>query len=263
MKLVTTRHLFSLAVPLFLTAAYLAPLASWIHNFGSAVDSRLLMIAPKQLWTTIIYSSAATAIAVALGGALAIYHRFLVPDGRRWLSLLVCLSLFVGFIARNFAWLAILGFIEEGLSSVLGVRIYLAYSAFAVVLVMTSALVPLAFFVISNGLRPLRDEQLEAAQVMGVAPHQLFRAVIVPIALRSASLAFLLILAIASAYFVTPRILGGGKVDFIGTTAVWFLNHGDSTFANQLGLTLLVPGSLISASLALLVMRWRGRQLGF
>jgi ABC-type spermidine/putrescine transport system permease subunit I len=177
--------------------------------------------------------------------------------------MLVAIPLVVGFIARNFAWLGLFTVMEHTLTSLFGRTIPVAYNSATVIVVMASAFVPLAFFIISNALRPLRYEQLEAAQLMGVPPVRLFSAVVLPITLRSATLAFLLILALAIAYFVTPRMIGGGKVDFIGSTAIKFLNTGDTVFANQLALTMLIPAILVSIVLVFLILRWRGRQLGF
>jgi len=125
MKLVTTRHLFSLACS--------AVPHSSVPRASSIVD--------PQLWLSRGFAPPHDRAETALD------HNHLLQCGHRnrscarWSTgnlspfpstrwppvalFLVCLSLFVGFIARNFAWLAILGFIEEGLSSVLGVRFIL------------------------------------------------------------------------------------------------------------------------------------------
>lgn len=258
------RRGFELALPSFLIVGFLLPLGTWFtSSFTLQFDPLVPVLAPQQLWITIKYSAASTAIAVVLGTALALYHRFLPPQKKVWFTYIVTVPLIVGFIARNFAWLAIFSFLEKLSATFLGHKIQVAYQPYTVIVVMTSAFIPLAFFVVSNGLRPLRNEQLEAAQLMGVPPDKLFRAIVLPIALRSATLAFLLILAIAIAYFVTPRMIGGGNVNFIGSTAIKFQNAGFPVFANQLGITLLAPALIVSVMLAVLIYRWRGRQLGF
>src|SRR3712207_9412296 len=72
----------------------------------------------------------------------------------------------------------------------------------------------------------VKDRYVEAARTLGAKDWKILLFVIIPLSLRAALLAFGLILAMAVGYFVTPNMMGGGKVDFVSNATLQYINLG-------------------------------------
>jgi spermidine/putrescine transport system permease protein len=177
-------------------------------------------------------SAAVVATVVAYGFAHAMRFHL-----RRWqepLLFLVIVALFSGYLVRIFAWRTLLGdqgIVNETLQAV-GLTdkplTFLLYNRTAAVLVLVNFLIPLAVLPIYGALQNIGDGEVAAARDLGCTAAGAFRRVTLPLAWGGVSSAFALSFIIASADYLTPRLVGGVSGTMIGQSiATTFLDSFD------------------------------------
>jgi putative spermidine/putrescine transport system permease protein len=138
----------------------------------------------------------------------------------RWrpvLILAVLLPFWSSILVRNFAWIYLLqrrGPINEFLISV-GITnepISFMFNQFGVVLGMTNTLLPFMILPIYVALQSQDRTYLEASSSLGAKPETAFMTVTLPLSMPGVMAGSLLVFATALGFFVTPALLGGGKV---------------------------------------------------
>ncbi len=174
------------------------------------------------------------------------------------------MPLAVGFLARNYSWIGVL----SGNDTVSSLGLYylqaekLLYTKEAVVLVMAYIFIPFAYFILKNAFDAIRVEEIEAAVVLGATDAEVVLKVLFPRTLRQAAIGIVLIFAIALGYFVTPRMLGGGKVDMVGNLVWNYANLGQFAMASRISFWFLLVFSPFYAVSFLLIVLARRRVLG-
>jgi len=169
------------------------------------------------LWRTFRISALVVLVTLAFGYPLAYVLAFSSPRLRAVISLLVLLPFWTSVLVRTFAWIYLLrdgGIVSSGLGALAGgdqpVRVL--YNDIGVVIGMANTLLPFMVFPIFVALsgqdRALRD----AAASLGATPAQVFRSVTLPLSRNGIFGGALLVFASAVGFFITPALLGGGRV---------------------------------------------------
>jgi len=132
---------------------------------------------------------------------------------------IVVSSMFVSAIVRAFSFVLILS--ASGAVSFILLRlgaidkpVSLLYNDLAVIVGITSFLVPYGILTMAAGLSRVRLEFEEAARSLGADNLQVFRRVILPLSIPAICTTLSLLFALATAAFVAPLVLGGGIVPF-------------------------------------------------
>ena len=162
--------------------------------------------------------SAALAVALALPVALTI--RAAPPRWRGPLALAAVAPLLVSGTARVIGWLAILG--DEGLINMLLGALGLPEQRLinnwtGVRIGLTESLMPYAVLVLLAGLGRLDPRLDEAAATLGAGRTRTFLRVTLPLAAPALAAAFALTLVLGISAFITPRLMGGGRVFVVAT----------------------------------------------
>ncbi len=163
-------------------------------------------------------SCAALAAALALPVTLAI--RAAPARWRGPLALAAVAPLLVSGTARIIGWLAILG--DEGLVNsllvFLGVPAQRLINNWTGVFIgLTESLMPYAVLVLLAGLGRLDPRLDEAAATLGAGRTRTFLRVTLPLAAPAVLAAFALCLVLGISAFITPRLMGGGRVFVVAT----------------------------------------------
>ena len=118
---------------------------------------------------------------------------------------------------RTYAWIVILqrqGLINQLLIG-LGITdepINLIFDQFAVIVGSTHILLPFMILPIYGVLKRMDPRLIHAATGLGASPRKAFWTVTVPLSLPGIAAGVLIVFIMTLGFFVTPAVLGGGKV---------------------------------------------------
>lgn len=171
-------------------------------------------------WGSLRLSAVAATAALLLSYPMAL---FLYRSRSRWRGLLALLAvapLLVSGTARVVGWLAILGdngMVNAALAAVGLPRQALINNWTGVQVGLTESVMPYATLALLAGFARLDPRLEEAASTLGARPLRAFWAVTVPLTLPVATAAWLLAFVLGASAFVTPKLMGGGRVFLLAT----------------------------------------------
>ena len=176
-------------------------------------------------YAELVVDSVVVALGITLLTLLASYPVALAVHraSERWRNLLVvlCVSpLLVSAVVRTYGWLVILG--DRGVVAGLlrGVGIApprLMFNETGVAIGLTEILMPYMILALLAGFGRLDPVLEDAAASLGAAPWTRFRRVVLPLTLPGILLGCLLAFVLAVSSFITPKLLGGGRVNLLAT----------------------------------------------
>lgn len=191
-------------------------------------------------------SLATTAICILIGYPFA-YFLSQLPDRAANLCLIaVLLPFWTSLLVRTYAWLVLLQ--KRGLVNEWAIDIGLWDEPIKVVHNMTGTLIgmvhimiPFLILPVYSSMKAIPRDYLKAAANMGASPVRAFWTVFFPLSLPGLFAGSLIVFVLCLGFFVTPAVLGGGKVIMvsmkIASNIELFVNWGA---ASALGVVLLV-----------------------
>ncbi|MDQ7843794.1 MAG: ABC transporter permease [Armatimonadota bacterium] len=221
----------------FMAVLYVVPLAIYLLNsFHLFRGGRILPVWTLRTYLNffsdpftyrVIGSSlrlalTVTALAVAAGYPLsyALHTRIRSPEARALISLLLFSPLVVSVVVRTYGWFILLanqGLINTALrrAGVVTDPIPLLFNQRGVVISLTHILMPFAIFPIYSVMGRLDASLKEAAQDLGANWWQTFVRITLPLTMPGVVAAVLICFTLALSAFVTPQLLGGGRVQVL------------------------------------------------
>lgn len=177
----------------------------------------------------------------------------------RWLTFCVLLPLWISVLVRAFAWVTLLrsnGLINQGLQAagIIAEPLTLVRNEFGVMVGMIHYMIPFAVLPLYSNMRTIDLRLVAAARGLGARPWGAFSRVYLPLSLPGIVGAGILVFIFSLGFYVTPAILGGGRVlmvaEYIGVQILSVLRWGTGA---MLATTLLVSVLLLMATLARVV----------
>lgn len=182
------------------------------------VDSFYWQVVANTLLLGVIVSVAA----VVLSYPVAL---FLIRSTSRWRGVLTALAiapLLTSMVVRTYGWMVLLG--DKGVlnSMLLGLSLIasplkLTNNSLGASIALIEILMPYAILAMLSGFGRLNSQLEEAASMLGANRWQVFSRIILPLSLPGILTAALLVFVLAISSFVTPRLMGGGRVFVLGT----------------------------------------------
>ncbi len=179
------------------------------------------------LYLGIFWHSVRIALIVTLGCVLIGYPLayFITRRDRRWrnaLLLVVIIPFWTNFLVRTYALksaLATDGLINTLLvgGSVIDQPLNLLFNEFAVVLGLIYGYLPFAVLPLYASIEKFDFTLMEAAADLGASTRRAFLRVMLPMTMPGVVAAFVLVFVPVVGAYITPDLLGGGKVEMIGT----------------------------------------------
>jgi putative spermidine/putrescine transport system permease protein len=182
-------------------------------------------LAADEFFREILLRSILMSLGITLLALLAAYPLafFVHRSDPRWRSVLVvaCISpLLISAVVRTYGWLVILGdrgFAPSILRS-LGVEPgRLVFNMTGVVIGLVEILMPYMILCLLAGFGKLNQTLEEAAASLGAPPFTVFRRIVLPLTLPGILLGCLLTFVLTISSFITPKLLGGGRVLLLAT----------------------------------------------
>jgi putative spermidine/putrescine transport system permease protein len=121
---------------------------------------------------------------------------------------------------RTYGWIALL--IDDGpvVSAIRALGLpapSLMFNIKGVFIGLTEILMPYMILALMAGFGRLDPRVEEAARTLGATPARTFRKVILPLTLPGIALGCLLCFVLAVSSFITPKLMGGGRVFLLAT----------------------------------------------
>ena len=189
-------------------------LATWAKMFSDIFYAELVR-------DSVVIALSITGLTLLCSYPIALFiHR--APD--RWKNLLVvmCISpLLVSAVVRTYGWMVILG--DGGIIAAflrwLGMvkAPRMVFNTTGVVVGLTEILMPYMILALIAGFGRLNASLEEAAASLGAKPFTVFRRVVLPLTLPGIMLGCLLAFVLAVSSFITPKLLGGGRIFLLAT----------------------------------------------
>ena len=224
---------------------------SFIGADGSpSMENYVRMIESKSygriFWTTFKVSFLTTGICILLGYPLAYFLSQLPSRMANICMLAVLLPFWTSLLVRTYAWLVLLQ--RQGLINEWGMGLGLwseplplVHNLNGTLIGMVHIMLPFLILPLYSSMKAISPDYLKAASNLGATPSQSFWQVFFPLSLPGLFAGALIVFVLCLGFFVTPAVLGGGKVIMVSNQITnnieLFFNWGA---ASALGVVLLV-----------------------
>lgn len=174
------------------------------------------------LLETFAYGLIIALISLVIGFPVGYSLARLPPLARRWRMIIVIMPLTLSLVVVVFGWLAILG--RNGLvnSILLGLGVIetpqrLLFNRTAVIIVLVQQFLPFMILSVMSVVTQIHPVLEQAAANLRANRLVTFRKVILPLALPGIIVGFNLVFILSVSAFITPRLIGGDRVQMIGS----------------------------------------------
>jgi putative spermidine/putrescine transport system permease protein/spermidine/putrescine transport system permease protein len=210
----------------------------------------------KIFWTTFKVSFLTTGICILIGYPLAYFLSQLPSRAATLCMITVLLPFWTSLLVRTYAWLVLLQ--RKGLVNdwAIGLGLWdepvkLVHNLNGTLIGMVHIMLPFLVLPVYGSMKAIDRDFVRAAANLGAGPMKAFWQVFFPLSLPGLFAGALIVFILCLGFFVTPAVLGGGKVMMVSmritNTIEIFFNWGA---ASALGVVLLVltMGTLFAAS---------------
>ncbi len=196
--------------------------------------------------TTFEVSFLTTGLCILIGYPLAYFIAGLPGRLANLCLITVLLPFWTSLLVRTYAWLVLLqkrGLVNEWAIS-LGLwdePIKIVHNMTGNLIGMVHIMLPFLILPVYGAMRAINQDYMKAAANLGASPRRAFWTVFFPLTLPGLFAGSLMVFILCLGFFVTPAVLGGGKVIMVSMKIVsnieLFVNWGA---ASALGVVLLV-----------------------
>ncbi len=213
---------------------YMLGLAFWEKGRGLTLEHyEGLVEAPvylRVLGNTMRIALIATLANVIIGYPLAHWMRGLQNRSRLIAIALVVLPFWVSILVRTYAWIVVLGnggLVNRALMG-LGLTdapVSFLYNELGVTIGMANVLLPFLVLPLFAAMIRIDDRLMQAAASLGAPPRTIFWKVYFPLTLPALASGALLVFILCLGFYVTPAVLGGGRVPMISNLLDTLINQ--------------------------------------
>jgi len=257
------RMLLSLATPalLMIVAIILIPVGwlfylSFVGNDGQlSLEHYQKMIEYKSyarvFMTTFQVSILTTLLCILIGYPLAYFLAMLPQRMAGFFMLAVLLPFWTSLLVRTYAWLVLLqknGILNDfAISAGLwDTPLKLVHNLTGTLIGMAHIMLPFLVLPLYGSMRKIERDMMQAAANLGATPIQAFWKIYFPMSLSGMVAGSLIVFVLCLGFYVTPAVLGGGRVVMVATQITAILeNQFNWGAASALGVVLLVATIII------------------
>jgi putative spermidine/putrescine transport system permease protein len=208
------------------------------------------------LWTTFRICAITTLVSLVLGYAVAYTMANAGPRHQQIIIAMVLMPFWISVLVRAFSWLVLLrhnGLVNETLLALdlVAQPVPLVRNELGVLIGMVHYMIPYAVFPLFATMRHIDAQLLRASRSLGAGPIRTFFHVYFPLSLPGVTAGGLLVFVFSLGFFVTPAILGGGKIvmlsEYVSLNILHTLRWG---FAAAQAVILLVATFLLIGAMS-------------
>ena len=242
--------LLAILVVVFLPIFWLSSLSFYnvsgafsMENYERIFESDLYR---RTFVVTFQISVSVTVISVLLGYPLCYWLTKMTDRTAAILMVFVLVPFWTSVLVRTYAWLVLLqrnGIINSTLMSldVIEEPLQLAHNLTGSIIGMVHIMLPFLILPLYATMRSIDTDLVRAAVGLGSSPRKAFWHVFFPMSLPGLSAGIVLVFILSLGFYVTPALLGGGRVQMLAqrieSTITIYSNWGASS---ALGVVLLL-----------------------
>ncbi len=257
------RMLLSLAIPasLAIVAIIVIPVG-WLFylsfvdgngHFSLANYQRMIEYKSyaRVFLTTFQVSILTTVICILIGYPLAYFLAMLPQRLAGIFMLAVLLPFWTSLLVRTYAWLVLLqrnGILNDFAISagIWDTPVKLVHNMTGTLIGMAHIMLPFLVLPLYGSMRKIERDMMHAAANLGASPVQSFWRIYFPLSLSGMVAGSLIVFVLCLGFYVTPAVLGGGRVVMVATQITAILeNQYNWGAASALGVVLLVVTLLV------------------
>lgn len=198
-----------------------------LDNYMEFLGSPLYL---PVIWETFSIAAIVTLSCAVMGYPLALWMSRLSRAARGVTVVLVIVPFWISILVRTYSWIVVLGrggIVNRWLQDlgVISKPISFLYNEFGVVVGMVNVLLPYLILPLYAGILRVDPRLMQMASTLGASPRQSFWRVFFPITLPSLAAAMVLVFILSLGFYVTPAVLGGGKVPMFATMLDFMINR--------------------------------------
>jgi len=218
-------------LPLMLAAGWsFREAKTYDFTFGNYTEFFSSKIYATILWRTFVIAAVVTACCALLAYPLALWISRLRA---RWQIVAICavvIPFWVSILVRTYAWIVVLG--NGGIVNRVLKDLALAdspvsflYNEFGVTLGMVNVLLPFLVLPLYAAMLKVDGRLSQVAQTLGAPDRTVFWKVFFPITVPALMAGMVLVFILSLGFYITPAVLGGGKVPMIANMMDLLINR--------------------------------------
>ncbi|MFT7675289.1 MAG: ABC-type spermidine/putrescine transport system permease subunit I [Gammaproteobacteria bacterium] len=201
--------------------------------------------------TTFKVSILTTLICILIGYPLSYFLANLPPRLAGFFMLAVLLPFWTSLLVRTYAWLVLLqrkGILNEFAMSIglWETPVKLVHNLTGTLIGMAHIMLPFLILPLYGSMRKIQRDLMYAGANLGASPIQAFWRIYFPLSLSGMVAGSLIVFVLCLGFYVTPAVLGGGRVIMVATQITAILEHQFNWgAASALGVVLLIATLII------------------
>jgi ABC-type spermidine/putrescine transport system permease subunit I len=247
--------LFILPIVLMLARSVTQP--EWtIEHYQDLIETSVYL---RVLGRTLQIAVITTIACALLGYPLAYWIRGLTPQRQVLAIALVVLPFWISILVRTYAWIVVLG--NAGVVNrvlldlgVVAAPVAFLYNELGVVIGTTNVLLPFLVLPLFAAMVRIDDRLMQAAESLGASRATVFRRIFFPLSLPALAAGSILVFILTFGFFITPAILGGGRVPMVANALDLLINQ----FARWETAAALSTVLLVVTLVCFAISRWIG-----
>lgn len=190
-----------------------------LHQYGAMLSDGYFA---SVLFQTLLIGAEVSFACLALGFPVGYSLARLPANRRRWRMIVVILPLTLSLVVIVFGWMVVLGkagVVNRVLLSlgIINSPLRLIFNTGSVIFVLVQQFIPFMILSIMGVVSQIDPALEEAAANLGANRLTTFRRVVLPLAGPGVATGLLLVFILSISVFITPRLIGGNKVQMLGS----------------------------------------------
>ena len=226
----------------------------WDFNLGNYVETWTNKVYRSIMFRSLAVSISVTIVTVMLAYPVAYFVSFQVSPSKKALWLfLITIPFWTSYLIRVFLWKVILGYNGVINSALMSAGIIdepltaISYNVQAMVVTLAHAYAPFAILPIFVALEKIDRSLLEAGQDLGESKFRTFLRVTLPLSIPGVAAAVLIVFIPTIGDYVTPNLIGGGKIPMIANMIeVLMIARDDKPLGSAIAVSAMVIVTLVS-----------------
>ena len=226
----------------------------WDFSLGNYIETWTNRVYRSIMVRSLAVSISVTIVTVLLAYPVAYFVSFHVSPSKKALWLfLITIPFWTSYLIRVFLWKVILGYNGVINSALMSTGIIdepltaISYNVQAMVVTLAHAYAPFAILPIFVALEKIDRSLLEAGQDLGESKFRTFLRVTLPLSVPGVAAAVLIVFIPTIGDYVTPNLIGGGKIPMIANIIeVLMLVRDDKPLGSAIAVSAMLIVTLVS-----------------